>query len=79
MPAATSTPQSKASTSKDKKRSLPEYVAPADEVAKEREADVILFNGLVNRANAYRLIQECNSRVKKKNAFLLLTTFGGGP
>lgn len=76
---ATSTPQSKISTSKDKKRSLPEYVAPANEVAKEREADVILFNGQVNRANAYRLIQECNSRVKKKNAFLLLTTFGGDP
>lgn len=76
---ATSTPQSKISTSKDKKRSPPEYVAPANEIAKEREADVILFNGQVNRANAYRLIQECNSRVKKKNAFLLLTTFGGDP
>ena len=38
-----------------------------------------MFNGQVNRTNAYRLIQECNSRVKKKNAFLLLTTLGGDP
>ena len=51
----------------------------ANTIAEDRDADVILFNGLITRQNAYRLIQDCENRSKRQNLFLLMTTPGGDP
>lgn len=58
----------------------PEYLDNlVDEIARERDADVVLFYGLVDRHNADRLIRDIEIREKRKNVFLLLVTPGGSP
>ncbi|MDE2835256.1 MAG: SppA protein [Bacteroidota bacterium] len=52
-------------------------VARANTVAKSRDADVFLFNGLIRRVNAERLRVVSEGRSKRKNVILILTTFGG--
>ncbi len=76
---ANSTPRSTPDSPENDGENTPEYVVQATEISKERDADVILFNGPVSRPNAFKLIRACHGRIKRKNVFLLLTTLGGDP
>lgn len=48
-------------------------------VAEETDADVIHYNGLIDRPIDKELIDNCISRRKRTNALVILVTFGGDP
>ena len=49
----------------------------ADQLAEALDADVILFNGPIQRHTDRQLINDCTARNKRKNVLLLLVTMGG--
>lgn len=49
----------------------------ADAVAAEREADVILYNGAIQRHTDRELIATCTQRQRYPNVLLILVTIGG--
>lgn len=51
----------------------------ANVVASELDADVALYSGGINKGSAHDLIEECNSKKRRSNIFLILGTTGGDP
>lgn len=51
----------------------------ANEIAKDRDTDVILYNGDIAEPWDRGLTEICNVRPRRKNVLLVLVTFGGDP
>ena len=49
----------------------------ADVVADQLEADVVLYNGPIERPTDQRMISECITRNRRRNVLLILVTSGG--
>lgn len=53
--------------------------AIANTIADVHDADVLLFNGPIWRPHSEQVIEQCASRERRPNIFLILTTLGGDP
>jgi len=50
-----------------------------NKLAHQHKADVVFFNGLINRMNVHALIRTLKGRTRKSKIILLLITPGGDP
>ncbi len=49
----------------------------ANKVSERLEADVILYNGILEQKSGWRLISLCSGNELRKNVLLILVTTGG--
>lgn len=57
----------------------PQTLSPIDDLSQTLEADLFLFSGPINRSGAELLRKQVEIAPGKKNAALILTTYGGDP
>ncbi len=58
---------------------LEDITSVADSVANDLDADVLLYNGPIQRFEDKALIAECIDQRKRENVLLILVTLGGDP
>lgn len=67
------------SPSKPKPARAPAIPDLAKQLSEEQDADVLFYNGPINRRIYIQLARGCDGRRRRKNVLFLLTTWGGDP
>ena len=73
------TEQDQASTPTGTGEAVPTLTQLADAVADQLDADVVHYNGPIQRPQDMLLIQQCIQRRRRRNVLLMLVTTGGDP